>query len=293
MADVSDASDVLAAVAAAAVLIVLVALITIVVVKIALCIKTAEVQDEFQSLCEEKEREQRAELEKKRRELEREARQQQEEQARQAQCALAKTVDDARQAAEERYRSGIPDGALEDVDTYLKNAQLRQSHMGRVLTVRVVVLPTGRMVLEWALDPTLAYLVQVVGEKNDKVVFVEHAWRGVYPDTLARGKEYVFSLHAYDGKKDLEPDFEFVVKAPTERQWERKIKERRIEGAVEREQRIVKKIEFIEAEDALWEKARQHGHRRVDESNASDPVKRKRKAALDVKLEEERRREEE
>lgn len=257
-----------------------------------ICSKAEEAKQHYQSVFDEKVQQEQAELAKKKRELEREARDQQEEQARQAECALAEAVEDIRRAAEERYRSGIPDGNLDDVDQYLKNVQLRQSHMGRVLTVRVVVLPTGRMALEWALDPTLPYLLQVVGEKNEKTVFVEHAWRGVYPDTLVRGREYVFRLHAYDGNKDKEDNFRFTVKAPTQKQWDRKVNQQRIEGAVEREQRIVKQIEFIEAEDALWEKARQAGHKRIDASDVPEPEKRKRKARLDVKVEEERQCEE-
>ena len=272
-------------------LLLLVIFLTIVAVAV-ICAKAEEAKEHYQSVFDEKAQEEQAELAKKKRELEREARRQQEEQAREAECALAQAVEDVRQAAEERYRSGIPDGQLEEVDQYLKNVQLRQSHMGRVLTVRVVVLPTGRMALEWALDPTLPCLLQVVGEKNEKIVFVEHAWRGVYPDTLVRGRAYVFRLHAYDGNKDKEDNFRFTVKAPTQKQWDRKIQELRIEGAVAREQRIVKQIEFIEAEDALWQKARSEGHKRIDASNASDAEKRKRKAALDVKLEEERQKEE-
>lgn len=232
------------------------------------------------------------ELAQKHEELERDFARRRQELEKHSELALAKSIQAVRDGADERYRVTLTPGELEERDQRLREAQLMFSRNGRVICVRGFATPTGWLALEWFLEPSLARPLTVVGVRDGKVVFSEHAYRGMYCDILERGREYTFVMHAMEGKFDREQGFQFVVRLPTDEQWRRRIGgEDPISAGAARERRINERIQAIATEDGLWEKARREGHQRVEQSDGSEMEKKKRKASLDVKLQEERDRE--
>jgi len=208
---------------------------------------------------------------------------------------LREAREERRSRPAEEFQTSILAGTLQEIDRRLRQEQLLFSRSGRVLRVRVVAVPTGWVGIEWVLDAGLPQPLRVVGEKDGLVVFTEHAYRGLYVDTLERGRSYLFQFHAFDGSRVREPDFKMVITIPTPAQYARNIEApaaKKPEQAAARKRRITKKAKMIMAEDALWESVRQQGHATIDASNGSDLEKRKRKSFLDAKLAREREKEE-
>ena len=194
-----------------------------------------------------------------------------------------------REAAEERFRGTLTAGTSEELDKRLREAQLIYSRTGRVITARVFVSPTGWVGIEWMVDPSQPLPPRVVGKRDGKVVFTEHAYRNVYADVLQRGREYTFCLEAFDGERALERGFEFPVKVPTERQWRRSLGPATPPDALAEQQKKVEgAIRLLTGEDELWEKARREGHKRIDEEGGTEQEKKRRKARLDAQIAQER-----
>jgi hypothetical protein len=230
-----------------------------------------------------------AELEAHRQRLDREYRQREERAERERQQALALTVAQLREAAEERFRGTLTAGTSEELDKRLREAQLIFSRSGRVITARVFISPTGWAGIEWMVDPSQPVPLRVIGRRDGEQVFMEYAYRGVYGDVLRRGREYTFSLEAYDGNRALEPGFAFTVKVPTERQWQRSLGAGASPDALEEQKkRIEGTVKLLTGEDELWEKARREGHKRIDEEGGTEQEKRRRKARLDAQIAQER-----
>jgi len=229
-------------------------------------------------------RERRRECERQR-ELQREkARLEQE-----SQQALMLAVAQLKDAAEERFKASLTAGDLEELDQRVREAQLVFSRTGRVLTARVYAVPTGWVAVEWMLDPSHPQPLRVVGKREGEVVFVEHAYRGVYADVLPRGREYTFELEAYDGDSPRERGFKFVVKIPTPKQWRRKVSAAAEPDALAKQQKKIEQtIKLLTASDELWEQARRESHQKVDAAEGSDADKRRRKARLDAQIAQER-----
>ena len=127
------------------------------------------------------------------------------------------------------------------------------------------------------------------------ILFVNYAHRGSFVDIVPRGRDHRYCFHAYDGKRDEEPEFTFVVRVPTEKQWARKVGEQAaepIDKEAERAERISKKIQAVIAEEQLWAKGRQQGYGIIEAAGGSELEQRRQKAAFDAKLLEERENEE-
>ena len=225
--------------------------------------------------------------------LELEALRRRREEEEQAGRAIEKAVQDLREAANERYCPALPTGTLEEIDANLRAHQLGFRRFGRLLTVRVVLVPTGWIGIEWMLDVNLANPLLVIGRKDSRVVFEECAYKGLYCDILARGRAYEFTLWAVEGKQ-IRDELRMVVKVPTPEQWERQINpvvEER-ETPAKRRKRITCRIKGMAAEDEVWEHGRREAHQMIDRSDLPDPEKRRRKALLDGRLRQERDKEE-
>jgi hypothetical protein len=225
-----------------------------------------------------------------------EVRRQQDEAEQAAQLALAQAIQKVRDAAEERYRTALASANLEEMDQRLREAQLIFSRGGRVLTVRVFISPTGWVGIEWMQDPGRPYPLKVVCWRGDEVITIDHLYRGVIGDILVRGRAYVFSFEAFDGKRNLEPDFQFEVKVPTVKQWKRKVDpavpKPVVEDEATREQKLVQKAKQIVGDEVLWQKLRKDAHQAIDNSEGSDFEKRRKKGAVDTRLQEVRDKEE-
>jgi hypothetical protein len=223
-------------------------------------------------------------------------RQEQEERRRQeetARLARAKAIDIARQQSAERSGMDPAAAGLAERDQRMKYGQLSAEHPGRVLWVSVLAWPTGYVAFDWMLDPRFACPLRVQCIRDGQLLFVEYAHRGSFFDIVSRGRDHVYIFHAYDGKRDEEPDFSFVVRIPTEKQWARKVPGHAPDDEATRAQRVGKKIEAVLAEEDLWAKAREKGHAIIGAGGGSDTeLQKRRKAALDAKLIQEREREE-
>jgi hypothetical protein len=258
---------------------------------IALLLFLGSVEVEYEEKDEERQKASRAELKRKEAELEAEFSRKREEFEQNAQATVAQAIADVRTAAEERFRGSLSADNLEGVDRKLREAQLMFSRTGRVLTVRVFAVPAGWVGIEWMLDPKVPNPLKVVCRRNGKVVSVEHAYKGLHTDLLLRGKEFTFSLQAFEGDRQYEDGLEFVVKIPTPGQWERKVggtPEPPRDDAAERRQKIVEKVKGLAGEDELWENGRREGHQQIDATEAADLEKRRRKARLDAQIAKER-----
>jgi len=194
----------------------------------------------------------------------------------------------AREAALERFRASNKDVDLEELDRWLKNSQLSAERMGRVLTVRVLAAPTGYVGIEWMADPRFTCPLRVQCQRGSQVLFEEHASQGSFIDIVSRGRDHLYRFHAYDGRRDEEPDFSFVVRVPTPRQWARKIERLApaAEDASQREERLMQKARQVVGDVVLREKLRREVHEAIDAAEGSDIEKRRKKAAADTRLQE-------
>jgi hypothetical protein len=266
-------------------------LILFVVAAIALLLFLGFVEVKYEEKDEEREKVSQAELKRKEAELEAEFRRTREEFEQNAQATVAQAVADVRTASEERFRGSLVADNLEGVDRKLREAQLMFSRTGRVLTVRVCAVPTGWVGIEWMLDPKVSRPLKVVGRRNGKIVFVEHAYKGLFAEVLVRGREYMYTFEVMDNAAEYEDGFGFVVKIPTPAQWERKIggtPEPPRDDAAERRQKIVEKVKGLAGEDELWESGRREGHQQIDATDTVDLEKKRRKARLDAQIAKER-----
>lgn len=265
-------------------------LVLFVVAAIALLLFLGSVEVEYEEKDEERQKAGQAELKRKEAELEAEFCRKREEFEQNAQVTVAQAVADVRTAAEERFRGSLAADDLEGVDRKLREAQLMFSRTGRYLTVRVCAVPTGWVGIEWMLDPKVSRPLKVVGRRNGKIVFVEHAYKGVFAEVLVRGREYMYTFEVMDHAAEYEDGFGFVLKIPTPAQWDRKVggaPEPR-DDAAERRQKILEKVRGMAGEDELWENGRREGHQQIDATDAADLEKKRRKARLDAQIAKER-----
>lgn len=266
-------------------------LVLLVAAAIALLLFLGSVECKYEERDEKRKKASQAELKRKEAGLEAEFRRKHEEFDQNAQATVAQAIADARTTAEERFRGSLAADNLEGVDRKLREAQLMFSRTGRYLTVRVCAVPTGWMGIEWMLDPKVSRPLKVVGRRNGKIVFVEHAYKGVFAEVLVRGREYMYTFEVMDHAAEYEDGFGFVVRIPTPAQWDRKVggaPEPPRDDAAERRQKIMEKVKVLAGEDELWESGRREGHQQIDATDAADLEKKRRKARLDAQIAKER-----
>lgn len=204
----------------------------------------------------------------------------------------------ARKAAVVQWQDELSQTTLEQLDQKLKLGMLMFSREGRVISVRVVGVPTGYVTVQWSLDTNLPLALRVVGIKNDRVVFEEYAYQGQFIDLYSRGRSHDFEIHAFDGRTDYEPNFSFRIRVPTPEQFARTVAPALppplpppVDETALRKERIEKRIAEMAAEDALWLEARKKDYDQIDALPISDAEKRQMKAATDARRIEEREKE--
>lgn len=252
--------------------------------KAAEAVRDAEREEKYRQ----RERESDQEYRQKHRDLESTYLKKEEGLRQEMQQSLTKALAELRLTAEERFRPAIDAQGLEDLDQKLREAQLMHSHSGRVLSVRVLAVPTGWTSIEWMLDPDVPNPLRIICFRDDKIQFVDHAYKGRFTTVLARGKEYRFKFQAMDGSRDREDSFQFTVKLPTPGQWRRKVGEVAPDTTNERERQISDKVKRLTNEHNAWEKGRREGHQAIDGSDAPEGDKRRGKARLDAQIQRER-----
>lgn len=209
------------------------------------------------------------------------------------QSALARAVQEVRDSADERYRTALAAKNISELDQRLREAQLIASHGGRVITARVFASPTGWIGIEWMVDPSRPTAPRVECKRDDDVVFVEYAYRGLHAEILPRGREFIYSFTVHDGANYLETDFQFPAEVPTKRQWQREVDAPTPKSTTaERKRRLTKTVKAVIEDEKLVEGARQAGYKIIDDSQDPPRAKQKRKATLDLKLQQEREKEE-
>lgn len=125
----------------------------------------------------------------------------------------------------ERARTEFAGGgkSLREIDEFLRNGQMLFQRLGRLLTVRVfVVPPTGRVCLEWLVSWDRPYPPSVQIELCGTSVDTEQAYQGTWIRTMELGAVYTFQLYVLDGTNHVD-SMALSVQVPSAEQWGRTV----------------------------------------------------------------------
>ncbi len=196
---------------------------------------------------------------------------------------LIQAVSRVREESISRFRTELTGDDHDSLDACVKEKQIKFSKSGRVVTVRVAALPTGRVAMEWMLNPTLPRPLTVICQRDCKVVDKQYSYRGECTADLQLGQEYDFTFEAWDGASNQEDSLQFVMRVPTAQEWNRTITPaptQAIDEEAERKGKILRAIRKVTGEAEAWEAGMKEAEQRIDASDGSDEEKRKRKASI-------------
>lgn len=140
----------------------------------------------------------------------------------QAACEQEKQLHE--QALARREQMKVTASTPEDLDEFIKNACLFRQPLGRVLTVAIYAVPTGRILIRWIVErpPPSPYYVAVI---EDRVTIQsEYANEGEIVRQLQPGFDYRYQFEVIEGNRDLEkPPFYVTVNIPKPAVWNRTV----------------------------------------------------------------------
>ncbi len=124
------------------------------------------------------------------------------------------------QALARREQTKLVANNIEEVDGFIKEAQLFRQRLGRVLTVFIYTVPTGRALIRWVVERPQASFYYVIIWQDGETVATENADSGQVEVQLRPGQDYTFQFEAFYGSQSMEsPPFIIRVRIPTAAEW--------------------------------------------------------------------------
>lgn len=103
------------------------------------------------------------------------------------------------------------------LDRMLTLELVRSQQYGKLTTVRVVSSPSGKVRIEWQVNPEISEVPQVRLGRPGKFA-VQHAYAGTFADVLVPGQDYAYDLTVHVGAFNRD-EIRFPVRVPTLEEW--------------------------------------------------------------------------